>query len=68
MSKENKKFQVWKIWRDVTGKSFEEAESKIQNKTKENQHESVNSIREVLKKKIAAVKPLADYNIIIIRL
>ena len=47
MSKENKKFQVWKIWRDVTGKSFEEAESKIQNKTKENQHESVNSIREV---------------------
>ena len=54
----NKKYEVRKVLKEVVEKSFKQAEASIEKKTEENIPENIQSVIEVLKKKIAAIKTL----------
>ena len=56
----SKKCKVRKVLKEVVKKSFNQAEASIENKTDKNIQENIQSVVEVLKKKTAAIKTLAD--------
>lgn len=59
----NKKYEVRKVLKEVVEKSFKQAEASIGNETEENIQENIQSVVDVLKKKIAAIETL-EYEIV----
>ena len=56
----NNKYKVRKVLKEVVEKFLKQAEVSIENKTEENILENIQSVVELLKKKIAAIKTLED--------
>ena len=52
----NKKYKVRKVLKQVVEKSFKQAKVSIENKTEENIQENIQSVVEVSKKKMPAIK------------